>query len=83
MIGSVQEGAEICFLIIIKVNYVPVRTFNMLCQVRNGGPDGSSGKALGYGLDGPSSIPRVGGVEIFLHSYVSRLALGSTQLPKQ
>ena len=44
-------------------------------------PGGSSGKALGYGLDGPGSIPVVGGLEIFLHSLVSRLALGSTQPP--
>ena len=29
------------------------------------GPGGSSGKALGYRLDGPGSIPGVGGVEIF------------------
>ena len=42
---------------------------------------GSSGKALGYGLDGLGSIPNVGGVEIFLHFFVSRLALGSTQPP--
>ena len=35
------------------------------------------------GLDGPGSIPGVGGVEIFLHSFVSRLALGSTQPPIQ
>ena len=41
------------------------------------GPGGSIGKALGYGLDGPG----VGGMEIFLHSFVSRLALGSTQPP--
>ena len=34
----------------------------------------SSGKALGYGLDGPGSFPGGGGVEIFLHS-VSRLVL--------
>ena len=45
------------------------------------GPGGSSGKVLGYGLDGPGSIPGVGGVEIFLHSFVSRLALGPTQPP--
>ena len=45
------------------------------------GPGGSSGKALGYALDGPGSIPGVGGVEIFLHSFVSKLALGSTQPP--
>ena len=29
--------------------------------VRVYGPGGSSGKALGYGLDGPDSIPGVGG----------------------
>ena len=48
---------------------------------RESGPGGSSGKELGYRLDGPGSIPGVGGVEIFLHSFVSRLALGSTQPP--
>ena len=41
------------------------------------GSGGSSSKALGCGLDGPG----VGGVEIFLHSFVSRLVLGSTQPP--
>ena len=46
-----------------------------------GGPGGSSGKALSCGLDGPGSLPGVGGLEIFLHSFVSRLALGSTQPP--
>ena len=35
------------------------------------GPGSSSGKALVYGLDGPGSIPGVGEVEIFLHSFVS------------
>ena len=45
------------------------------------GPGGASGKALRYGLDGPGSILGVGGVEIFLHSFVSRLVLGSTQPP--
>ena len=45
------------------------------------GPGSSSGKALSYGLDGPGSIPGVGGVEIFLCSFVSRLVLGSTQPP--
>ena len=45
------------------------------------GPGSSSGKALSYGLDGPGSIPGVGGVEIFLRSFVSSLVLGSTQPP--
>ena len=42
-----------------------------------GGPGGLSGKALDYGLGGPG----VGGVEIFLYSFMPRLALGSTQPP--
>ena len=36
---------------------------------------------LVYGLDGPGSIPGVGGVEIFLSTFVSNLVLGSTQPP--
>ena len=44
------------------------------------GPGSSYDKALGYGLDGPGSILGLGGgVEIFLHSYMSRLDLGYTQ----
>ena len=38
-------------------------------------------RRFGYGLDGPSSIPCVGGVEIFIHSFVFRLVLLSTQPP--
>ena len=45
------------------------------------GSGSSSGKALDYGLDGPGSIPGVGGMEIFLHFFMSRLVLGSTQPP--
>ena len=45
------------------------------------GPGSSSGKALDYELDGPGSIPGVGGVEIFLHTFVFRLVMGSTQPP--
>ena len=45
------------------------------------GPGGSNGKALDYGLEGPGSILGVGGVLIFLHTFVSRLVLGSTQAP--
>ena len=51
--------------------------FRFVLTLKVRGPGGSSGKALGYGLDGPG----VGGVEIFIHSFVSRLALGFTQLP--
>ena len=40
---------------------------------------GPGGKALGYGLDTLGSIPVIGGVEIFLHSFVSRQLLRSTQ----
>ena len=39
------------------------------------------GQVLSYGLDGLGLIPGVGGVEILLHSFVSRLVLGSTQPP--
>ena len=45
------------------------------------GPGSSSVKALDYWLDGPGSIPSVGGVGIFLHSFVTWLVLGSTQPP--
>ena len=45
----------------------------------NEGSGSSSGKALEYGLDDPGLIPGVGGVENFLHSFVSRLVVGSTQ----
>ena len=48
-------------------------------QCRCRGSCGSSGKALGYGLDGPGSISGVGGGGDFLQSFVSRLLLGSTQ----
>ena len=41
----------------------------------------SSAKALGYGLDGLGLMPGVGGVEIFLHSFMSRLVLKSIQPP--
>ena len=49
---------------------------NIRDYIADEGPGGSIGKALSYGLDGPGSIPGVGGVEIFLHSFVSRLVLG-------
>ena len=45
------------------------------------GPSSSSGKELGYGLDGLGFIPGVEGVEIFLHSFVSRPVLVFTQPP--
>ena len=45
------------------------------------GPVDSSGKALAYGLDGVDSIPGVGVVDIFLHSFLSKLVLGSIQPP--
>ena len=49
---------------------------------RNCGPGNSSGKALAYGLDGLGFILGVRGVEIYLHSFMSRLDLGSTRPPK-
>ena len=54
----------------------------LLFTFPNVGESGSStGKAFVYGQGGPGSIPGVGGVEIFLHFFVSRLVLGSIQLP--
>ena len=47
------------------------------------GPGGLSGKALGYGLDGPGFMTGFGGVEILLHSFVSKLVMGSTQPPRK
>ena len=40
-----------------------------------------SGKAHSYELEGLGSILSGGGVEIFLHCFVSRLILGFTQPP--
>ena len=51
------------------------------CLLDQDGPGSSSGKALGCGLDDPGSIQGVGGVEIFLHTFMPRLVLGSTQPP--
>ena len=65
-------AAAVCIWAIVEFARAPGETT---------GPGGSSGKALGYGLDGPGSIPGVGGVEIFFRSFVSRLVLGSTQPP--
>ena len=50
-------------------------------NVNSVGQVAQAARALDYGLDSPGSIPGVGGVEIFLHSFVSRLVLGSTQPP--
>ena len=43
------------------------------------GPGSSIGKAIGYGQDRSGSIPAIGGVEIFLYSFVLRLVLGFTK----
>ena len=64
------------YALFLFVKVISSIIFSFIC-----GPGGSSGKAFGYGLDGPGSIPGVGGVQIFLHSFVSRLALRSTQPP--
>ena len=55
------------------------RLYSSHCFLR--GSCGWSGKALSYGVDGPGSIPGVGGGGDSLHSFVSRLLLGSTQPP--
>ena len=41
----------------------------------------SVGQVLAYRLDGLGSIPGIRGIEIFLHSFMSRLVLKSTQPP--
>ena len=46
-----------------------------------GGTGSLSDKALDYGLDGRGSIPDLGGLGIFLHSFVSRLVMGTAQPP--
>ena len=45
------------------------------------GPGGSSGKELDYGLDSPGSISAGERMEIFIHSFVSRLAQELIQPP--
>ena len=50
-------------------------------KVSFSGKGSSSGKAHGYGLGGRGSVSSVAGMEIFLHSYASRLVLWSTQPP--
>ena len=83
VISQHRNETQIQFVLrmIQKVLEKQSNTFIVLRVTKQSGPGGSSGKALGYGLDGPGSIPGVGGVEIFLNSFVSRLALGSTQPP--
>ena len=46
------------------------------------GSGSSRTKTLGYGLDCPGSISGIGRVEIFIHPFVSRLVMGSTQSPE-
>ena len=41
------------------------------CIYITSGPGSPSGKALAYGLDSPGSISGGGGMEIFLHSFMS------------
>ena len=82
---------ELCFIfgrIIISNNQWPLKISNLtLCDfylwehLKMWLPGSSSGKALGYRLDGLGLIPGVREVEIFLHSFMSRLDLGSTQPP--
>ena len=62
-------------------NHVTLPTKRPLTPLFHSGPGSSSGKTLSYGLDDPGLILGVGGVEIFLRSFVSRLVLGSTRPP--
>ena len=69
-VGNVDKNLCILLRYEFGLNYI------LYC-----GSDSSSGKALRYGLEGPDSIPGVKGVEIFLHSSVSGMVLGSIQPP--
>ena len=61
--------------------FISLRIVFVFGTVTPSGPGRSNGKVLGFGLDGPGSIPGVGGVEIFLHSFGSTLVLEFTQPP--
>ena len=51
---------------------------NVMKRSVHKGPGSSSGEVLAYELDGPGSIPGVGGVDvILLHSFVSMTLIWS------
>ena len=73
---------HLLLILLLVVNYLVLllpSLLRLLLLLYYGHGPGSSSKALGYGLDSPCSIPGVGGVEISLHSFMSRLVLGPTQ----
>ena len=81
---SKPEPQHITRHIILSLGHKVFSLFSLTCtgkvNVSSGtsfadGPGDSISKAIGYGLDGPG----VQEVEIFLHSFVSTLVLGSTQ----
>ena len=76
-LGAKLDVATNCNIRNLKRAIEFIGNNNKLSFVQNPGHLPNSNKELGYGLD-PGSIPGVGGVEIFPHSFVSRLVLGST-----
>ena len=62
----------------VNIQFMGYNSNIEFCIYKNdlSGPGGSSGRTLGYGLNGADSIPGIGAVELFLHS-VSRLVLES------
>ena len=71
----------IVIIIIIAIIIIIIILLLLLLLLILFWPGSFSGKALDYALDGPRSNPGVGGVEVFLHSFVSRQVLESTQPP--
>ena len=61
-----------CRHILVSQTYLVTHVIHTTIYLFNV-PRKSSGKALGYELDAPGSIPGVGGVEIFLRSFVPTL----------
>ena len=67
--GSLQHEISRIGTFILVINY-------FLYQNKFCGPGGSSGKALGYRLDGPGSIPGVGGGGDFSSPLLVQTGLG-------
>ena len=69
-------------MIRLSIPWSLVRNSNFIYSTKiRSWPGGSSCKALGYEPGGSGSIPSVGGMAIFPHSFVARLVFGSTQHP--
>ena len=82
LLGNVDvSGSDVCIFLLCYSPSVHSNFEDCSYSYTYNGPGGSSGKVLDCGLDGLGPIPSVGGVEIFLHTVMSRLVLGSIQPP--